>query len=119
MPTRILMEIIIIISCLNLHKSNVTDPRAVKIHMFSPSNRRICTILGKDEEYWTEPDLDFCSCKNYFYKSLSSGKPCYHLTSTVQSIKEKTFTALEFEDNEYDQFIRAIIHDSFNNVLRL
>jgi predicted nucleic acid-binding Zn finger protein len=95
------------------------DPGTVKIHRFSPSGRRICSVVGKDAEYWTEPELGFCSCKSYYYRSLSSGKPCYHLTNTVKSIKEKTFTALGFEDSEYDQIIKAIIHDLSNNVLRL
>jgi predicted nucleic acid-binding Zn finger protein len=89
------------------------------MHIFRPSGRRICTVVGKDEEYWTEPDLDFCACKNYYYRSLSSGKPCYHLTSSVQFMKEQTFTLLEFEDKEYDQLVRAVIHDSIRNVLAL
>jgi predicted nucleic acid-binding Zn finger protein len=104
---------------LNSSRSGIADPRTVIVHTFSPSDRRICSMVGRDAEYWTEPDLGFCSCKSYYYRSLSSGKPGYHLTKAVQSIKEKTFTAFEFEDDEYDQFIRAIIHDSSNNVLRL
>jgi predicted nucleic acid-binding Zn finger protein len=102
---------------LQISKSNITSPKAVKVHIFRPSARRICTVVGKDDEYWTEPDLDFCSCKNYYYRSLSSGKQCYHLTGAIQSINEKTFTLLEFSDNEYDQFVRAIIQDALKNVL--
>jgi predicted nucleic acid-binding Zn finger protein len=102
---------------LQISKSNITSPKAVKVHIFRPSARRICTVVGKDDEYWTEPDLDFCSCKNYYYRSLSSGKQCYHLTSAIQFINEKTSTLLEFSDNEYDQFVRAIIQDALKNVL--
>jgi len=104
---------------LNHRKSEIVNPPAIKIHRFSPSDRRICSVVGKDAEYWAEPELGFCSCKSYYYRSLSSGMPCYHLISTVHSIREKTFTALEFEDREYDQIIRAIIHDLSNNVLKL
>ena len=100
---------------LQLNKNNIIEPRALKVHFFRPSGRRILTIVGKDEEYWTEPDLNFCSCKNYYYRSLSSGKPCYHLTSTLECLRVGGFTLLEFADQEYDDFVRAIINDSFNN----
>jgi predicted nucleic acid-binding Zn finger protein len=87
------------------------------VHEFKPSNRRIYTVVGKDDEYWTEPDLDFCSCRNYYYRSLSSGKQCYHLTSAIQFVNQKTYSLLEFDDNEYDQFVRAIIQDAFKDAL--
>ena len=102
---------------LQLNKNNTIEPRALKVHFFRPSGRRILTIVGKDEEYWTEPDLNFCSCKNYYYRSLSSGKPCYHLTSTLECLRVGGFTLLEFADQEYDDFVRAIINDSLITVL--
>ncbi len=97
-------------------KSSIRSPKAIKVHLFRPSVRRIYTIVGKDKEHWAAPDLNFCSCKNYYYKSLSSGIPCYHLEA-VQSMKEEEFTLLEFKDDEYDELLRAIISDSMKNAL--
>lgn len=104
------------ISCLDPSISNILAPKSVKVHLFRPSARRIYTIVGKEEEHWTDPDLDFCSCKDYYFKSLSSGKPCYHLRA-VKSMKEEKFALFKFEDDEYDQFVRAIIRDSLKNAV--
>ena len=95
----------------------LTGPKAVKVHVFKPSGRRICTVVGKDEEYWTAPELGFCSCRSYFFGSLSSGKPCYHLVAAHSVFREESFALFEFSDYEYDRFIRAIINDSSKNTL--
>ena len=96
---------------------SLTGQKAVKVHVFRPSGRRICTVVGKDEEYWTAPELDFCSCKSYYFGSLSSGRLCYHLTGAHKVIREGSFALFEFADYEYDCFIEAIINDTSKNVL--
>ena len=75
-------------------------------------------MVGKDEEYWTAPELDFCSCRSYYFGSLSSGRLCYHLKGAHKGIREGSFALFEFEDYEYDRFIDAIINDTSNNVLK-
>lgn len=99
--------------------NKMAEPGAVKLHIFRPSGRKIWTVVGRDEEYWTEPDLSFCSCKNYFYKSLSDGKPCYHLISVFTALNRHDYIRFEFDDGEYEQFLNAIIRDSVKNAFKL
>lgn len=75
-------------------------------------------MVGKDEEYWTAPELDFCSCRSYYFGSLSSGRLCYHLKGADKVIREGSFALFEFADCEYDRFVEAIINDTSKNVLR-
>jgi predicted nucleic acid-binding Zn finger protein len=98
----------------------MVEPRAVKLHVFRPSGRKLWTVVGRDEEYWADPHLSFCSCKNYFYKSLSNGKPCYHLRSIFRALnRHHDYISFEFDDGEYKQFLNAVIRDSVKNTFRL
>jgi predicted nucleic acid-binding Zn finger protein len=90
---------------------------AVKLHIFEPSGRKLWTIVGKDNEHWTDLDLEFCSCKNYYYKTLSNLGTCYHLKS-VQEAKEKNeFVSITFDDSEYLGFVSALLSDSATKLL--
>jgi len=40
--------------------STLTEKR-VKLHIFQPSKRKIWTVVGVENEYWLDPELDFCS----------------------------------------------------------
>jgi predicted nucleic acid-binding Zn finger protein len=98
-------------------KTGLIGPNAIKVHVFRPSGRKVYTVIGKAKEYWTAPDLDFCSCRSFYFGALSSGKPCYHLIGVRKVIRQKSFLALDFVDYDYDRFIMAIISDSSRNVL--
>jgi predicted nucleic acid-binding Zn finger protein len=98
-------------------KTGPIGPNSIKVHVFRPSGRKVYTVIGKAKEYWTAPDLDFCSCRSYYFGGLSSGKPCYHLIGVRKVIRQKSFAALYFLDHDYDSFIMAIISDSSRNVL--
>ena len=32
----------------------------LKLHYFVPSERKLWTIIGKNNEYWLDPELDYC-----------------------------------------------------------
>lgn len=85
---------------------------AIKFHVFLPSGRAIWTAVGRDREYWVDPDLGFCSCKGYYYKTLSTGIPCYHLKSVELARQNKKFVEIKFRDVEYQGFIKALISDA-------
>ena len=87
---------------------------SVKQILFLPSKKKLWIVIGKDNEYWTDPDLGFCSCKDFYFKTLSGGQECYHLKSVRKSVEENMFTTLEFADNEYVGFLQAIAKDSAN-----
>ena len=85
---------------------------AIKFHIFLPSRRAIWTVVGRDREYWVDPDLDFCSCKGYYYNTLSTCNPCYHLKSVESARQKKKFAEIKFQDVEYEGFIKALLSDA-------
>jgi len=87
---------------------------SVKQMLFLPSKKKIWIVVGKDNEYWNDPELGFCSCKDYYFTTLSGGDECYHLKSVRMAIKENKFTVVEFGDKEYVEFLQAIAEDSAN-----
>ena len=89
----------------------------VKLHLFQPSGRAIWSVVGKDQEHWLDPELGFCSCKNYYFRSLSRCEPCYHLKSVNQATLEKKYVTIEFDDSDYNGFFKAMISDNANKLL--
>lgn len=87
---------------------------SVKQMLFLPSGRKLWIVVGKDNEYWADPDLGFCSCKDFYFTTLSGGDECYHLKSVRKAALEKKFTAVEFADSEYVELLQAIAEDSAN-----
>ena len=96
---------------------NLVKFGAVKLHLFKPSCRAIWSVVGKDSEHWLDPQLEFCSCKNYYFKSLSNAALCYHLKSVTQAAFENKFVTIEFNDSEYIGFFKAMISDNANKLL--
>lgn len=89
----------------------------VKLHIFQPSGRMLWTVVGKDNEQWTDLDLEFCSCKNYYYKTLSNAELCYHLKSVQKALEQNKFVAIKFDDSEYIQFIKMLLRDNESKLL--
>lgn len=87
---------------------------SVKQMLFLPSGKKLWIVVGKDSEYWADPELGFCSCKDYYFTTLSGGDECYHLKSIRKAAQEKTFATMDFMDNEYIKFLQAIADDSGN-----
>ncbi|MFL6410019.1 MAG: hypothetical protein ACJ71K_02095 [Nitrososphaeraceae archaeon] len=96
----------------------IVDLGGVKLHVFRPSGRQIWTVVGKDDEHWADPDLQFCSCKNYYYKTLSSGEICYHLKSIQQAMQNNKFVRTDFDDTEYIGFLKVLLIDNAKKLLR-
>lgn len=91
---------------------------SVKQMLFLLSKKRLWIVVGKENEYWTDPDLGFCSCKDFYFTTLSSGEECYHLKSVRKALEENKFMKVEFEDSEYVGFLQAIAEDSANILVR-
>jgi predicted nucleic acid-binding Zn finger protein len=89
----------------------------VKLHVFQPSGRKLWTVVGKDNEHWTDPDLEFCSCKNYYYKTLSNLETCYHLKTLQQAKENSEFVSITFDDSEYNGFVKALLIDNARKLL--
>jgi len=91
---------------------------SVKQLLFLPSKKTLWIVVGKDNEYWTDPELGFCSCKDFYFTTLSGGDECYHLKSVRKVMQENNFTRVEFDDNEYVNYLQAIAEDSENLLSR-
>ncbi len=90
--------------------------KGVKLHLFKPSSREIWTVVGNDREYWVDPNDNFCSCEDYYFKTLSGKEKCYHLQIINIAREKKLVDVIEFKDEEYDSFLRALINDMLLSV---
>ena len=85
---------------------------SVKKMLFHPSARILWIVVGKDNEYWVDLDLGFCTCKDFYFTRLSGGGDCYHLKSVKKAVEQKSFVTVKFDDSEYAQFLQALADDS-------
>ena len=86
---------------------------AVKCIKFLPSGRQIWIVVGKDYEYWTDTDIGFCSCADYYFSTLRGGSECYHMKSVRRAQENNLeYTKLEFADEDYAGFVGAIASDA-------
>lgn len=98
--------------------AELVETGRVKKVQFRPSSKIIWMVVGKDSEYWTDPDLQFCSCKDFYFKTLSAGEPCYHLKGIKKAIEAKSYVTLDFDDGEYAQILKSIAEDNEKLLLR-
>lgn len=83
----------------------------IKLHIFVPSDRKLWTIVSKNNEYWLDPDLDYCTCKYYFFRTLSGKDRCIHLISLAEALRLKEYDRIEFQDDEYVGFLTSLLKD--------
>ena len=88
----------------------------VKQMLFLPSGKKLWIVIGRDNEYWSDPELGFCSCKDFYFNTLSSGQDCYHLKSIIKAIQQRGFITIKFDDREYISVLQALA-DDITNVL--
>jgi predicted nucleic acid-binding Zn finger protein len=91
-------------------QSMVSEKR-VKLHIFEPSQRKIWTVVGKGEEYWIDPDCNYCSCPGFYFGKLNDKITCYHLESAHLARKENQVEDIVFSDDEFSDFLSALIAD--------
>ena len=90
---------------------SIITERRIKLHKFTPSNREIWAIVGKDKEHWIDPETKFCSCSGFYFGMIKNNTPCYHIESIILAKKEKKFEKIEFLDEEFESFISGIVRD--------
>ena len=89
----------------------VISEKRIKLHIFEPSQRKIWTVVGKEKEYWIEPDLNFCSCESFYFNSITGKNDCYHLQSFTLAKKENKVEEIKFSDDEFSDFISGLVSD--------
>ena len=95
----------------SLIPNHVETSHILKLHYFVPSERKLWTIVGKNNEYWLDPDLDYCACKHYYYKSLSGKEKCQHLKSFNELLKNINYDKIILSVEEYFNFLSMLIKD--------
>jgi len=90
---------------------SVVSEKRIKLHIFEPSQRKIWTIVGKEKEYWIDPELNFCSCQSYYFNSVSGKTDCYHLQSISLAQKENKIELIKFSDDEFSDFLSGLLSD--------
>jgi predicted nucleic acid-binding Zn finger protein len=91
---------------------------SVKQMLFLPSGKKLWVVIGRDNEYWTDPELGFCSCKDFYFTTLSGGQDCYHLKSVRKTIQQTGFKAIEFDDSDYINLLQAVADDNISVLSR-
>tara|TARA_B100000929_G_scaffold269836_1_gene239613 strand:+ start:182 stop:496 length:315 start_codon:yes stop_codon:yes gene_type:complete len=86
--------------------SSLLSERRIKLHIFEPSNRKIWSVVGTENEYWLDPDLNFCSCPGYYFNN-----ECYHLELFPTVTIENKIEIITFSDHEYEDFIASLLSD--------
>lgn len=94
-------------------RKDAAPPENVKKLGFGPSGRAVWIVVGKDNEHWVDPEGGFCTCKDYYFKSLSQDTECYHLRSVRKAMAEGQYVAMDFDDSEYCQMLNAVLEDQF------
>lgn len=90
---------------------SVISQKRIKLHIFEPSQRKIWTIVGKEKEYWIDPQLNFCSCQSFYFNSTSGKNNCYHLESITLAQKENKVEIIKFSDDEFSNFVSGLVSD--------
>jgi predicted nucleic acid-binding Zn finger protein len=98
---------------------DVVESQGVKLHRFLPSGRTIWTVVGRDcdflVDFSSEPqDRLYCSCSDFYFRVLSERIPeCYHLLAAKIAVEEEMYSVIDFSDEEFAQFLRALVTDIF------
>ena len=90
---------------------SVVSSSGVKLHLFEPSNRKVWTVVGKENEHWLDLDLGYCSCEDYYYNAMEKGRQCYHLQAVKAAIEQGKVEIIQFQDSEFESLISALVQD--------
>lgn len=97
---------------------SAVESGSVKLALFVPSGKRIWIVVGREGEYWADPELGFCTCKDFYFSALSGGEECYHIKSVRKAMQENKLVELEFSDGDYARFLQALADDVESSILR-
>ena len=75
----------------------------VKKYIFSPSNRIVWIVVGREREYQIMPVAGFCSCDDFYFRVMEKDTNiCYHLIAQKIAETLEKFDQIEEEDRLYD-----------------
>lgn len=87
----------------------------VKECRFTPSGRRVITVVGRLGDEFVNPEKPYCSCNNFYFRVLGGREEtCYHLLSYEVAAKTGMVDVVEFNDDEYGPYFAATVRDVFD-----
>lgn len=92
----------------------------VKLQRFRPSERMIWTVVGRECDFLVDFDpkggrRSYCSCSDFYFRVLSTKIPeCYHILACKIALQEKMYEVINFSDEEFPSFLKAIVSDNLN-----
>ncbi len=101
-----------------LKAQKLLENQSVKLHTFSPSGRRVWTVVGTEGDFLVDFDNErpFCSCDDFHFRVLGGKIPeCYHLIAARKAVEEGQYADVEFSDEEFAPFLRALVKDMFSH----
>jgi predicted nucleic acid-binding Zn finger protein len=78
----------------------------VKRYVFKPSGRNVWIVVGKERDYLTMPEAEFCTCDDFYFRVVDRKVHlCYHL------IAQKLAKALGWFDpvDEHDELFDSLM----------
>jgi predicted nucleic acid-binding Zn finger protein len=86
----------------------------VKECHFLPSGRKVLSVVGTLGDEFIDPERPYCSCSNFFFRVIGGREElCYHLLSYRIAVRTGRVAVLEFNDDEYGEYLSATIKDVF------
>jgi predicted nucleic acid-binding Zn finger protein len=77
--------------------------KRVKKYVFSPSNRVVWIVVGREREYQIMPAAGFCSCDDFYFRVMDREVSiCYHLIAQKIAEALEEYDMIEEEDRLYD-----------------
>ncbi|MCS7116998.1 MAG: SWIM zinc finger family protein [Nitrososphaerota archaeon] len=90
----------------------LVENNCVKFHKFHPSGREVWTVIGSEGDQIVDPSIPYCSCRDFYFKALSSkSELCYHLLALQMAKVMEKYDEVKFYDEEYATFIKLLLHD--------
>jgi len=88
------------------------EDKSVKLHKFSPSEREIWTVVGKEGDQLVDDSQPYCSCRHFYYKVLSEKDDiCYHILGLRMAKQINEYDVIELHDSEYPSFLGLLLGD--------
>ena len=91
----------------------------VKECRFLPSGRRLIIVVGRLGDEFVDPEKPYCSCSNFYFHVLGGREEtCYHLMSYKIAARAGKLDVVEFDDEEYGDYLSATVTDVFETLRR-
>lgn len=88
---------------------------SVKESRFTPSGRKILTVVGNLGDEFIDPEKPYCSCSHFYFRVMTGkDETCYHLLSYEIASRAGMVEVTEFSDEEYGSVMKAVVSDVLN-----